>query len=291
MKDKNKAVVVVAGILKKEGKILIARPKKINEPSELWEFPGGKAEEKESELQALKREFKEELGIKIETGELVGTVPFTLPKGKKAVLKAYNVEFLEGNIILKVHEEIRFIPYSELGDYSFTEPDRPIVELIEKSKLADIIQHTIDQREQGHPQKALKSFMDLRDIHSDSAEIPYQIAWTLQSLGDEGKAVSFYVEALDKGLKGERRRDTWLILIYTFINADEVEEAMKYLSLLEKESGEGADLLFFKSIALIKQDKKEEALSCLFKIIRDYPKTESLSKYRELLDYFIENWK
>jgi 8-oxo-dGTP diphosphatase len=52
---------VVAGIAEKDGKLLMFHSKKHN----LWEFPGGKVEEGETDVDALKREWREELNCEI----------------------------------------------------------------------------------------------------------------------------------------------------------------------------------------------------------------------------------
>jgi 8-oxo-dGTP diphosphatase len=52
---------VVAGIAEKEGKLLMFYSQK----HKLWEFPGGKVEEGETDVDALKREWKEELDCEI----------------------------------------------------------------------------------------------------------------------------------------------------------------------------------------------------------------------------------
>ena len=57
-----KTLDVVAAILEKEGKILLAqRPEHADQPG-MWEFAGGKVEAGETQQEALIRELREELG-------------------------------------------------------------------------------------------------------------------------------------------------------------------------------------------------------------------------------------
>ena len=56
---------VVCGLIKKGNQFLITRRKLNKSLGGYWEFPGGKIEGNESDIEALKREIKEELGIKI----------------------------------------------------------------------------------------------------------------------------------------------------------------------------------------------------------------------------------
>ncbi len=65
-----KPVLVVAGIIEKGGKLLVAQRKEDCAREALkWEFPGGKVEYGESPQDSLKREIMEELGLEIEVGE------------------------------------------------------------------------------------------------------------------------------------------------------------------------------------------------------------------------------
>lgn len=59
--------VVVAGIVMKEGKVLILqRHREEDTRPNLWELPGGKREELKSFVEALIREVKEESGLDVE---------------------------------------------------------------------------------------------------------------------------------------------------------------------------------------------------------------------------------
>lgn len=63
-------IVVSAGILERDGRLLLAQ-RKINGRLPLkWEFPGGKLERGETPEQALERELMEELGVQTRTGRI-----------------------------------------------------------------------------------------------------------------------------------------------------------------------------------------------------------------------------
>lgn len=55
----------VVGILRRNGKILLAQRPEGKPYSGYWEFPGGKIEENESGRNALMRELYEELGVNV----------------------------------------------------------------------------------------------------------------------------------------------------------------------------------------------------------------------------------
>ena len=63
-----KKIRVVAAIIEHQGKILIAK-RSYGQFAGLWEFPGGKIEDGEDEIIALKREIFEELHVEIEIGD------------------------------------------------------------------------------------------------------------------------------------------------------------------------------------------------------------------------------
>lgn len=66
-------VGVGAAIFNSEGKLLITkRGKKAKNERGTWEIPGGSVEFGETFAEAIKREVKEELGVEIEVGELLG---------------------------------------------------------------------------------------------------------------------------------------------------------------------------------------------------------------------------
>ena len=56
-------IVVVAGIARRSGRIMLCQRRPVGHDPSKWEFPGGKVEPGEGPERALERELQEELGI------------------------------------------------------------------------------------------------------------------------------------------------------------------------------------------------------------------------------------
>lgn len=121
--------IVTAGIIEKDGKILIAKRKTGKCIGASWEFPGGKLEAEETPQECLKRELMEELNFEVEVGEYVASSMFSCG-GREIELRAYKVRYLAGEMTLIDHEEARWVNIDELLNYEFTLPDVPIVKKI-----------------------------------------------------------------------------------------------------------------------------------------------------------------
>ena len=77
---KSKTVEVAAGLVFRDGKLLITQRFPEAHLGGLWEFPGGKRHEGETFSQCLARELHEELDIEVEVGELFERVTHEYPE-------------------------------------------------------------------------------------------------------------------------------------------------------------------------------------------------------------------
>src|SRR5471030_2248460 len=103
---------VVAAILTKKDRILIAKRKEDKSQGGLWEFPGGKVEPGEKPKESLVRELKEEMEIEVAVKEHV--IDSIYDYGNVQVrLIAFKAEILSGDIILNDNSEYRWILLSE----------------------------------------------------------------------------------------------------------------------------------------------------------------------------------
>lgn len=119
----------VAGIAEQDGKFLIALRKPGTSIGVKWEFPGGKLEEGESPEEALVREYKEELGVKIKVDKRLCEGDFS-NGDKKYRLLAYRISLLEHNFISPEHQQIKWAEPGELSSLDFPDSDRIIVDYL-----------------------------------------------------------------------------------------------------------------------------------------------------------------
>lgn len=75
-----KIIDVAAGLVFRDGKLLITQRPAGGHLGGLWEFPGGKLEPGESFEQALHRELREELGIEVTIVRLLESIEHTYPE-------------------------------------------------------------------------------------------------------------------------------------------------------------------------------------------------------------------
>lgn len=118
-------VQVVGAAVVRAGRVLAARRIAPAALAGLWEFPGGKVEDGESDHEALVRELSEELGVAVTVGPRIGP---DLLLGDTAVMRVYLAELVEGaELVAHEHDELRWLGPDELGDVPWIPADAPVL--------------------------------------------------------------------------------------------------------------------------------------------------------------------
>ena len=99
-----------------------------------WEFPGGKVEAGETPQQALIREIKEELDVKIKVGELIDTIEYDYPDFHLS-MDCFWGNVVDGEIILKEAEASKWLNKDELYTVDWLPADISLIEKLQNSLL------------------------------------------------------------------------------------------------------------------------------------------------------------
>lgn len=119
-------IKVVCAIINKQNKTLVVqRSEKMALPLK-WEFPGGKLEQDETEVECIKREIKEELEIEIEVGRRLTPSLYDYPNFTIELIP-YISEYKNGSLILNEHSQHLLLNKEELNGLDWAEADIPIV--------------------------------------------------------------------------------------------------------------------------------------------------------------------
>jgi 8-oxo-dGTP diphosphatase len=126
---------VAAGLLVRNGEVLICQ-RRPDQPMALqWEFPGGKIEPGESPEQALSRELHEELGITATVGPRVTHVRHNYRHGGAVDLQFYAVHAFEGEIENRIFHQLKWVKLEDLPEYDFLAADRGLIRDLASGKL------------------------------------------------------------------------------------------------------------------------------------------------------------
>jgi 8-oxo-dGTP diphosphatase len=118
---------VVCGVLMDpHGRVLACRRPTGKALAGLWEFPGGKVDPGESPEQALVRELREELAIRVEVGAAMSAVIWHYPWAVVRLLP-FRCRLTHGVPQAIEHEELRWCDSAACGQLDWVPADLPVL--------------------------------------------------------------------------------------------------------------------------------------------------------------------
>jgi 8-oxo-dGTP diphosphatase len=119
-------IKVVAALIEKDGRYLIAQRTSHATFPLHWEFPGGKVEQGETDEEALKREMMEELGIEVSVGALFEREVHCYD-AFSVDFRVFRCEIVKGEPKALHCADFRFVTLEEMGSYRFPPADEKAI--------------------------------------------------------------------------------------------------------------------------------------------------------------------
>jgi 8-oxo-dGTP diphosphatase len=132
MKEVDVMIVVTAGIVRRDGRILICKRPAGKRLAGVWEFPGGKMEPGETPEECLARELREELGFEARVGDIYDAR--IEREFREFIILYYEVEIASGEPRALEHAEARYVTGEELSSFRFASSDEGVAEKLARAK-------------------------------------------------------------------------------------------------------------------------------------------------------------
>jgi mutator protein MutT len=129
---KEKPIEVSAGLIFRDGKLLITRRRAGAPLGGLWEFPGGKREPGESFEECLHRELREELGVEVQIAALLDDIVHQYPE-RSVRLQFFRCLWLRHEPRAILCDDLAWVAAAQLSDYEFPAADARILDRLRRS--------------------------------------------------------------------------------------------------------------------------------------------------------------
>lgn len=124
-----KRIDVCIAVIESEGRVLLAKRSKDQHQGGLWEFPGGKVDLGETLEEALVREVREEVGLRVVRFEALTTITHDY-EDRLIQLHVFRVSEFDGQAKACEGQLIKWLELSALSSVEFPKANQAIVDLL-----------------------------------------------------------------------------------------------------------------------------------------------------------------
>jgi len=138
----NQVIEVSAGLIFRDGKLLITQRHADAHLGGLWEFPGGKREPDETFEQCLGRELREELGVEVVVGESFESVTHAYPE-KTVRLEFFLCDLATGEPRPIGCAALKWVSRTELKHQEFPSADARLLNKLSMNDALWMTRHSL----------------------------------------------------------------------------------------------------------------------------------------------------
>jgi 8-oxo-dGTP diphosphatase len=125
-----RAIEVVAGLIARDGRVLICQRSAAAKFPLKWEFPGGKVEPGEDPVEALRRELREELAIEVVESKEFARHVHDYNDMPPVELRFYRVIRYQGEVKNLIFQQVVWAEPRNLKQFDFLEGDLPLIKTL-----------------------------------------------------------------------------------------------------------------------------------------------------------------
>lgn len=118
---------VVAALIREGDRLLVCQRRGEGSFPLKWEFPGGKVEDGETCLEALRRELREELGIEIQSATETFRTRHLYPGPLEVDLRFFRVDHFGGAPVNHAFQQLCWVSMNDLNRLDFLEADLALI--------------------------------------------------------------------------------------------------------------------------------------------------------------------
>jgi 8-oxo-dGTP diphosphatase len=132
-------LLVSAGIIHRDGRVLVGQRRRADRHPLKWEFPGGKVEQGETPQQGLVRELREELQIEASVGSELARYEHEYPSGSRVHLLFFAIPAFTGQVKGQVYEQIQWVEVHLLPTLDFLDGDFDFVRRLARGDFRTVL--------------------------------------------------------------------------------------------------------------------------------------------------------
>lgn len=157
------------------------------------------------------------------------------------------------------------------------------------------LKEALDLRQRGNHKESNEVLIKLIEKYPTNASINYQCAWSFDLLGEESKAVPYYVEAIRLGLSKEELEGALLGLGSTYRTLGEYEKSKQVFQQGVEQFPNNRAMRVFYSMTLYNLNEHGKAMEILLKSLIETTTDQEILKYKRAIEFYSDKlnevWK